>query len=356
VHGAFHDKGGWTTHTSDADALSSQGADPLGQARMESLSERPFRLRNLKRLPALNNSVTPITGAAMGEVPTSVEAEEREERELTNSVTPITGAAMGEVPTSVEAEEREERELTMAWPEAGCMQSAAGAGRAAYQIETALADVGHKVPPVAPLLDGPGPRGKVVQTWFRRSEDVRIDTPTDKEKKRALDYVQQSRSGSTMLPMSGTLSFATRQHGHSKTDSTAKYLIVPSGKPGGGEGSDGGITHGGVFQNVHLLRLFIEHGWQLPRPDVIITINGGAQFFEMKAEEKDKVMRGMMEGTRHLKPWFVCDGVHGCEANCKFASPTDLIKSSDVVGGVALRVQVCDWWHQLRRDEACRRG
>jgi hypothetical protein len=256
---------------------------------MESLSDRPLRLRNLKRLPAVNNSVTPITGAATGEVPTSVEAE------------------------------RAVRELNVAWPEERSMQSAAGAGRAAYQIETALAAAGHKVAPVAPLQDGPGPSGKVVQqTWFRRSEDVRIDTPTDEEKKLALDCVQQSRSGSTMLPVSGTLSFATRRHGHSKTDSTAKYLIVPSGEPGGGEGSDGGITHGGVFQNVHLLRLFIEHGWQLPRPDVIITINGGAQFFEMKAEEKDKVMRGMMEGTRHLKPWFVCDGVHRCEANCSW--------------------------------------
>jgi len=256
---------------------------------MESPSERLLRLRKLKSLPAVSNSVMPITCAAMGAVPAG------------------------------RADEHPVQAFTVAWPEARRTQSTAGAGRAAYQIETALAAVGH-VPPVSPLQpapqDGPGPCGKDVRPWSSRSEDVSIDRPTDEEKKRALDYVQQSRSGSTMLPMSGTLSFSTRRHGLTKADSTAKYLVVPSGEPGGGNGSDGGMTHGGVFQNVHLLRLFIEQGWKLPRPDVIITINGGGQGFNMKAEEKDKVMRGMMEGTRHLKPWFVCDGVHGCEANC----------------------------------------
>ena len=225
---------------------------------MESPSERPFRLKNLKRLPAVNNSVMPITGAATGEVPTGVD-----ERAKTPSLPEYLPFVMGtELPSMAVATDRSScsahagvpgamarsfvRKSTVAGQEACRKQSTADAGRAAQQIDTAIAENVHEVPPVAPLQDGPGPRGMKVQTWSwtdRRSEDVRIDTPTDEEKKLALDCVQQSRSGSTMLPVSGTLSFATRRHGHSKTDSTAKYLIVPSGEPGGGNGSDGGIPH-----------------------------------------------------------------------------------------------------------------
>jgi hypothetical protein len=122
-----------------------------------------------------------------------------------------------------------------------------------------------------------------------RSEKVGLGRPTESEKIRALDLVQQSRSGA-ILPTSGTLMFSTRRR-------IAKYLIVPSEEPSGR-----GAWGNGVFQNVHLLRLFVEQGWQLPRPDVIITINDG-DFLDLKQEEKETIMRGMMDGTRHLKPW-----------------------------------------------------
>ena len=59
------------------------------------------------------------------------------------------------------------------------------------------------------------------------------------------------------------------------------------------------------FNNVHLLRYFTEKAWRLPSPDVIITVNGGAKHFDLSAEHKDTIMRGMMEGTRHLNPWCV---------------------------------------------------
>ena len=57
--------------------------------------------------------------------------------------------------------------------------------------------------------------------------------------------------------------------------------------------------------NVHLVRYFVENVWKLERPDVIISITGGAQNFDLPPEHKDRMMRGMMEGTRQIKPWSV---------------------------------------------------
>ena len=55
--------------------------------------------------------------------------------------------------------------------------------------------------------------------------------------------------------------------------------------------------------NVHLVRYFVENVWKLYQPDVIISITGGAQNFDLPPEHKDRMMRGMMEGTRQMKPW-----------------------------------------------------
>jgi hypothetical protein len=57
--------------------------------------------------------------------------------------------------------------------------------------------------------------------------------------------------------------------------------------------------------NVHLVRYFVENVWKLEKPDVIISITGGAQNFDLPPEQKDRMMRGMMEGTRQIKPWSV---------------------------------------------------
>ena len=57
--------------------------------------------------------------------------------------------------------------------------------------------------------------------------------------------------------------------------------------------------------NVHLVRYFVENVWKLDQPDVIISITGGAQNFDLPPEHKDRMMRGMMEGTRQIKPWSV---------------------------------------------------
>jgi hypothetical protein len=57
--------------------------------------------------------------------------------------------------------------------------------------------------------------------------------------------------------------------------------------------------------NIHLVRYFVENVWKLDQPDVIISITGGAQNFDLPPEHKDRMMRGMMEGTRQMKPWSV---------------------------------------------------
>jgi hypothetical protein len=57
--------------------------------------------------------------------------------------------------------------------------------------------------------------------------------------------------------------------------------------------------------NIHLVRYFVENVWKLDQPDVIISITGGAQNFDLPPEHKERMMRGMMEGTRQIKPWSV---------------------------------------------------
>ena len=43
--------------------------------------------------------------------------------------------------------------------------------------------------------------------------------------------------------------------------------------------------------NVHLLRYFIEAVWQLPRPDVIISVTGGALDFDLASMHRDMIMK-----------------------------------------------------------------
>ena len=57
------------------------------------------------------------------------------------------------------------------------------------------------------------------------------------------------------------------------------------------------------FANVHLIRYFVDKVWKLPRPEVLISVTGGAKHFDLSPEHKDRMMRGMMEGTRQLNPW-----------------------------------------------------
>ncbi len=83
----------------------------------------------------------------------------------------------------------------------------------------------------------------------------------------------------------------------------AHILQVPTGVPGTGDEED-------IFK-IPLVRYFVENVWKLERPDVIISVTGGASLnFDLHPDKNDMLMRGMMEGTRKLKPWSV--PIYGC--------------------------------------------
>ncbi len=83
--------------------------------------------------------------------------------------------------------------------------------------------------------------------------------------------------------------------------------------------------------NEHLMRFFVDKVWALPRPDVIISVAGGGGYFKLSAGHKDRIMKGMMEGTRNLKPWFITGGTDAgvskyvAEARAKYNPHAPLI-------------------------------
>ena len=107
--------------------------------------------------------------------------------------------------------------------------------------------------------------------------------------------------------------------------------------------------------NIHLIRCLVEQKWHLERPDVcirvraplghsrhvparvhmrtrarareisldlcvcvcssyvwavqvIISVTGGAQAFDLPSTDKELIMKGLMDGTRTLKPIFITGG------------------------------------------------
>jgi len=62
--------------------------------------------------------------------------------------------------------------------------------------------------------------------------------------------------------------------------------------------------------NIHLLKIFAFYEWALKRPEIIITVTGGAANFDLNSDAQDKILKAMMEGTRDLSPWFVTGGTH----------------------------------------------
>ena len=145
--------------------------------------------------------------------------------------------------------------------------------------------------------------------------------------------------GKCSTPLCGSFPFHTTRHGHSDSWEAAKFLIVPAVNSADPDSSTN-------INNVHLVRYFLENSWEITRPDVIITVTGGAQHFDLPAEMKDKIMRGMMEGTRHLNPWFITGGTNSGimkyvgEARAKFNPTAPLIGVSSlgaIAGGEQLR-------------------
>ena len=135
----------------------------------------------------------------------------------------------------------------------------------------------------------------------------------------------------------GSFSMEINRHGQGESFGEAKFLILPQCTHT--EGREG-------FCNVHLMRYIVENVWHLPRPEVIISVTGGAQHFDLAAADKDKILRGIMEGTRHLNPWFITGGTHSGimkyvgEARAKYNPAAPLIGISSlgaIAGGVNLR-------------------
>ena len=104
--------------------------------------------------------------------------------------------------------------------------------------------------------------------------------------------------------------------------------------------------------NMHLLRYFVDRVWALPRPDVIISVTGGAANFKLATDHKDKIMQGMFDGTRSLTPWFITGGTDAGimryvgEARAKYSPDVPLIAICSL-GSVAGLKQL-----KTMRDEA----
>ena len=56
--------------------------------------------------------------------------------------------------------------------------------------------------------------------------------------------------------------------------------------------------------------------WKLKRPDVIISVTGGAEDFDLSTEEKDRIFKAMMDGTRSLDAWFTTGGTNAGVMKC----------------------------------------
>ena len=103
---------------------------------------------------------------------------------------------------------------------------------------------------------------------------------------------------------------------------TLEFVIVRDQKKRGGEGGAAEGKRGkeaseeAALYNVHLLRYFVEAVWKLPRPDVIISVTGGAMAFDLPTMHKDMIMKGMMENTRDMQPLFITGGTNAGILRC----------------------------------------
>lgn len=67
---------------------------------------------------------------------------------------------------------------------------------------------------------------------------------------------------------------------------------------------------GGNADNMHLLRFYAFYEWGLKRPELILTVTGGAGNFDLNSDAQSKILKGMMEGSRDLSPWFITGGTN----------------------------------------------
>ena len=140
-----------------------------------------------------------------------------------------------------------------------------------------------------------------------KNEDVRSKWPVDAQ---IVEYWKNAyyspKEGRGTYVRTGSFSFPDTVSGV-----PAPYIIVSDRKKLPTNLDDSAnLDDPAKLSNIHLIRYLVEHKdtWNLERPDVIISVTGGALSFDMSVIDKDKILKGIMHGTRNMKPLFITGG------------------------------------------------
>lgn len=52
----------------------------------------------------------------------------------------------------------------------------------------------------------------------------------------------------------------------------------------------------------------LEHAWGLTQPNVLLTVTGGAQDFDLDADDKDELLQGLTDTAKSVGAWFTTGG------------------------------------------------
>ena len=58
----------------------------------------------------------------------------------------------------------------------------------------------------------------------------------------------------------------------------------------------------------HLLKFFVENVWRVSRPDLVLTITGGAQDFRLAKGMQDEIMKELVDVAKNMNAWVVTGG------------------------------------------------
>ena len=57
------------------------------------------------------------------------------------------------------------------------------------------------------------------------------------------------------------------------------------------------------------LTRFMDHYWQMPKPEVLITVTGGAQDFQLSSQLQVAFDRGLVSAAQSAKAWIFTAGL-----------------------------------------------
>ncbi len=270
--------------------------------------KKPSRLKQLKQLPRPPNAITPHDGEHSIVLGKAIVLEKASSLGLRESTAWAKLEVEGQKVAGAGQNERLEDEIVSKTPREDAMLEGTGSGSApaaAKQSDIAHSHLykPHEMMDLSQELDV----GADATAAYLRREDKEKGWPADEQRKSVLGYVRDCIDGRALREWhSGTLLFSTRRRGH-KEETRSKYLVVPvaaslnippdsdwevrqdpacgrtyyqnnvtqhtSWEPPAEALTTGDQSeHCSGFTNVHLLRFFFEQVWQLPRPDVIITV------------------------------------------------------------------------------------